>query len=82
MILVVFSAGPVDISVAQFSDRVPVIIQAFFPAQGAGEALRRVFTMDGAASNPAARLPYTWYASMDQVCGIPCYLTTPKSGKY
>ena len=67
VILVIFSAGPLEINMAQASERVPVILQCSFPAQATGEALRRVLTMDGPRANPAGRLPYTWYASMDQV---------------
>ena len=48
---------------------VGAIIQSFFPGQGAGEALRRVLARapDGSVSSPAARLPYTWPMTLDQV---------------
>lgn len=43
------------------------ILECFFPAQAGGEAVRRVLFNDGYGANPAARLPYTWPASIDDV---------------
>jgi len=64
-----FSAGPLNISLAKSSPMVGAIILCFFPGQGAGEALRRVLAVasDGSVSSPAARLPYTWPMTLDQV---------------
>ena len=69
IILLLFSAGPLNISLAKNSPMVGAIIQSFFPGQGAGEALRRVLARapDGSVSSPAARLPYTWPMTLDQV---------------
>jgi beta-glucosidase len=64
-----FSAGPLNISAAKNSARVGAILLCFFPGQGTGEALRRVLAVgsDGTVLSPAARLPYTWPLTMDQV---------------
>jgi beta-glucosidase len=65
--VLLYNAGPLDVSWAVNSERVHVIMECFFPAQSAGEALRRVVYNDGPAANPAGRLPNTWPASVDQV---------------
>lgn len=69
IILLLFSAGPLNISVAKSSDMVAAIVSCFFPGQGTGEALRRVLMADadGSVLSPAGRLPYTWPASLSQV---------------
>lgn len=69
IILLLFSAGPLNISVAKNSPMVGAIVLCFFPGQGTGEALRRVLAVgsDGTVWSPAARLPYTWPMTIDQV---------------
>ena len=61
-ILVLYNAGPVDISWAK--DNVDVIMLNFLPGQNAGKALVAVLLGN---ENPAGRLPYTWPVNMDQV---------------
>ena len=61
------NAGPLDISWAKNNPRVVAILECFFPAQAAGEAIRRVLFNDGPYANPAGRLPATWPMSIDQV---------------
>ena len=72
VILLLFNAGPLNITWAIQNSAVPAIIACFFPAQGTGEALRRVFYNEGEAANPAARLPATWPMSLDGVCSFNC----------
>ena len=69
MILLLFTAGPVNISDAKNDSNVGAILLCFYPGQAAGEALRRVLAAatDGTVVSPAARLPYTWPASLVQV---------------
>ncbi len=67
VILLLFNAGPLDISWAVQSQRVSAILECFFPAQATGEALWRVLHNQGEGANPAARLPNTWPASVGQV---------------
>ena len=61
-ILVLYNAGPVDISWA--NENVDAIMLNFLPGQSAGKAFLAVLTGD---ANPAGRLPYTWPVSMEQV---------------
>ena len=45
--------------------KVPAVVQAWFIGSEAGEAIASVLTGD---TNPSGKLPFTWYASLDQ-CG-------------
>ncbi len=67
VILLLFNAGPLDITWAKLNSGVHVIIECFFPAQATGEALARTFMNEGEAANPAARLPSTWPTNLQQV---------------
>ena len=67
VLLLVFSAGPVNISFADADPKVKAIMQCFFPAQATGEALFNMITMATEDASPAGRLPYTWYDTADQV---------------
>ncbi|XP_071112530.1 uncharacterized protein [Haliotis cracherodii] len=60
VILLLFNAGPLNITWAVESPNVQVIMELFFPAQATGEALRRVLLAEGPNSVPAGRLPVTW----------------------
>ena len=61
-ILVLYNAGPVDISWA--NENVDAIMLNFLPGQSAGKAFLAVLT---GYANPAGRLPYTWPVNMEQV---------------
>jgi beta-glucosidase len=61
-IAVVMSGGPVALKWA--SRNVPAILAAWYPGEEAGTALANVLFGD---YNPAGRLPYTVYESLDQV---------------
>jgi len=69
IILLLFSAGPVNISEGKNNTNVGAILLCFYPGQGAGEALRRVLAVraDGTVVSPSARLPFTWPESLAQV---------------
>ena len=67
VILLLFNAGPLDVTWAKLSPDVDVIMACFFPAQSTGEALYRSLTAADAQSVPAARLPATWPANLQQV---------------
>ena len=69
IIVLLFTAGPVNISDAKNNTNVGAILMCFYPGQGTGDALRQVLAVaaGGTVVSPAARLPYTWPASLVQV---------------
>lgn len=68
VILLLFTAGPVDISLAKNTPEVSAIIQCFFPSMSTGLALGWVlFSVNSKVVSPAARMPYTWPANLAQV---------------
>ena len=67
MILLLFNAGPLDITWAKMNSGVHVIMECFFPAQATGWALARTFMNQGEAAVPAGRLPATWPTNLQQV---------------
>ncbi|XP_063810461.1 uncharacterized protein LOC135035884 isoform X2 [Pseudophryne corroboree] len=81
VILLLFNAGPVDVSWAQESKGVHAILECFFPAQAAGTAIAKVLIgADGA--NPAGRLPSTWPAGMNQVPAMENYTMQGRTYRY
>ncbi|XP_071794475.1 uncharacterized protein [Asterias amurensis] len=72
VVLLLFNAGPLDISWADQHPGVQAIVECWLPAQATGKALARFFT-NGVDGNPAGRLPYTWPASMDDVPAMTNY---------
>ena len=66
VILLLFNAGPLDVSWAQAHEGVGAILACFFPAQATGLAIARVL-LGEAGATPAGRLPATWPAGMHQV---------------
>ena len=77
LVLVLFAAGPVDISWAK--EKVPSILLAFYPAQSTGEALASV--LFGSAS-PGGRLPATWPASLQGFPPITNYSMANRTYRY
>jgi len=67
LVLLLFNAGPLDVTFAQESPEVDAIMACGYPAQATGEALYRVLTGTGPHSVPAGRLPATWPAQLNQV---------------
>lgn len=81
VILLLFSAGPLDIRMAQ-GPAVSAILQCFFPAQATGVALYNVLTNSHPDANPAGRLPFTWYASDEQVPSMTDYSMANRTYRY
>ncbi|KAF4364403.1 hypothetical protein F8388_006980 [Cannabis sativa] len=58
VILVVMSAGPIDVSFAKNLSKVGGIIWVGYPGQAGGDAIAQVIFGD---HNPGGRSPFTWY---------------------
>lgn len=61
-VLVLMNAGPLAIKWEK--DNIPAVLQAWFPGEECGNAIADVIFGD---YNPAGRLPYTVYESLDQI---------------
>ncbi|XP_074970838.1 uncharacterized protein LOC142066782 isoform X1 [Phalacrocorax aristotelis] len=81
VILLLFNAGPLDVSWAQAHEGVGAILVCFFPAQAAGLAIARVL-LGKAGANPAGRLPATWPAGMHQVPPMENYTMEGRTYRY
>ena len=68
LVLLVFNAGPLDLTFAQESPEVDAIVACGYPSQATGDTLYQVLTMTGPHSVPAGRLSATWPAQLHQVC--------------
>ncbi|XP_050393531.1 uncharacterized protein LOC126811712 [Patella vulgata] len=82
IILLLFSAAPLNVQWAEQNPRVGAIIESFFPAQATGEALRRAITNDGPDANFGGRLPFTWYANSSDVPSIVNYSMAGRTYRY
>jgi beta-glucosidase len=82
VVLILFNAGPLDVSWAQNNPRVAAILEAFFPAQATGEALRMVLLNEGFFGNPAGRLPATWPMTVGQYPPITDYTMVNRTYRY
>ncbi|KAF5743981.1 Glycosyl hydrolase family protein [Tripterygium wilfordii] len=58
VILVIMSAGPIDVSFAKNNSKIGGILWVGFPGQAGGDAIAQVIFGD---YNPAGRSPFTWY---------------------
>lgn len=82
MILLIFSAGPLNMSILDSYDPITAIMQCFFPAQATGEALYNTITMATPDASPAGRLPYTWYDGIEQIPSMTEYTMTGRTYRY
>ncbi|KAG9492848.1 hypothetical protein GDO78_001032 [Eleutherodactylus coqui] len=81
LVLLLFNAGPLDISWAQNSTGVHAILECFFPAQATGTAIVKIL-MGSEGANPAGRLPATWPAGMEQVPAMENYTMHGRTYRY
>ncbi|XP_067675250.1 uncharacterized protein [Haliotis asinina] len=82
VILLLFNAGPLNVTWAVESPQVHAIMELFFPAQATGEALRRVLLAEGPNSVPGARLPVTWPRYIDTVPDMTNYSMVERTYRY
>ncbi|KAJ6655616.1 hypothetical protein lerEdw1_004968 [Lerista edwardsae] len=81
VILLLFNAGPLDVSWAKGNESVGAILTCFFPAQAAGLAIAKVL-LGAEGTNPAGRLPATWPAGMHQVPPMENYTMVGRTYRY
>jgi beta-glucosidase len=77
VVLVVMGGGAFALSWEQ--SHVPAILAAWYPGQAAGDALARVLFGD---TNPAARLPVTFYRSADDLPAFEDYHITTQTYRF
>ncbi|KAK6170690.1 hypothetical protein SNE40_019018 [Patella caerulea] len=82
IVLLLFNGGPVNITWADENDAIDAIMECWFPAQETGIAIKKVLLNDGAGSVPAARLPYTWLTSADQLPPMADYSMKGRTYRY
>ncbi|XP_046550180.1 probable beta-D-xylosidase 2 [Haliotis rubra] len=82
VILLLFNAGPLNVTWAVESPQVNAIMELFFSAQATGEALRRVLLAEGPNSVPAGRLPVTWPRYIDTVPDMTNYSMVERTYRY
>lgn len=82
IILLLFNAGPLNITFADESDRVDAILECFYPGQGTGDALVNVLTNKGGNSSPAGRLSVTWPKYASQLPPIGNYSMEGRTYRY
>ncbi|KAK3767838.1 hypothetical protein RRG08_018622, partial [Elysia crispata] len=82
IVLLLYNAGPLNVSFADSNPRVSAILEGFFPAQEAGTSLAAVLTNKGGNSGPAGRLPVTWPLQASQLAPISDYSMTGRTYRY
>ncbi|XP_046550186.1 probable beta-D-xylosidase 2 [Haliotis rubra] len=82
VILLLFNAGPLNVTWAVESPQVNTIMELFLSAQATGEALRRVLLAEGPNSVPAGRLPVTWPRYIDTVPDMTNYSMVERTYRY
>ncbi|KAK7108535.1 hypothetical protein V1264_016267 [Littorina saxatilis] len=82
IILLLFNAGPVNISIADQDPRVSAIMECFFPATFTGDALRHVLLNDVKGAAPAGRLPFTWPMWASQIPPMTNYSMEGRTYRY
>nr|KAG5694882.1 hypothetical protein BaRGS_029499 [Batillaria attramentaria] len=84
IVLLLFNAGPLNISFADQHPRVSAILECFFPAQAAGAALRQILANNNwsGAISPAGRLPFTWPLLASQIPPMVNYSMEGRTYRY
>ncbi|ESO87217.1 hypothetical protein LOTGIDRAFT_154720 [Lottia gigantea] len=81
VVLLLFNAGPLNISIFDSMDSVTAIIACFFPAQATGDALLDIIT-GRHGTVPTGRLPVTWPMTISQVPPITDYTMVGRTYRY
>ena len=68
VVLLLFNAGPLDITFAMESTGVSAVLWCGLPGQSAGDAVLQTVQGQLVTSRPAGRLTVTWPGQLHQVC--------------
>ncbi|BFZ18771.1 hypothetical protein BsWGS_21810 [Bradybaena similaris] len=82
IILLLFNAGPLNVTFADESPRVDAILECFYPGQATGDALIKVLTNSDGRSSPAGRLSVTWPKYASQLRPIGNYSMEGRTYRY
>ncbi|PVD28391.1 hypothetical protein C0Q70_10978 [Pomacea canaliculata] len=82
LVLLLFNAGPVNVSFADADDRVTAIMECFFPGQVTGDAIRHTLLNDIPEAVPSGRLPYTWPMFLSQLPPMVNYSMAGRTYRY
>ncbi|PVD27982.1 hypothetical protein C0Q70_10558 [Pomacea canaliculata] len=82
VVLLLFNAGPLNITWAVNNSAVVAILECFFPAQTAGTAIYRALTNYNGVSSPAGRLPATWPLLASQIPDMVNYSMAGRTYRY
>ncbi|KAK7108020.1 uncharacterized protein [Littorina saxatilis] len=82
VVLLLFNAGPLNVTWADQNPSVSAIMECWFPAQSTGTALLHVLTNEGGTSSPAGRLPSTWPLLADQIPEMVNYSMSGRTYRY
>ncbi|BFZ18920.1 hypothetical protein BsWGS_21959 [Bradybaena similaris] len=82
VVLLLFNAGPLNLTVFDQVDRIVAILECFLPAQATGDALAAVLVNKGGNSSPGGRLPITWPKLASQIPPIVNYSMVGRTYRY
>ncbi|CAL1527276.1 unnamed protein product [Lymnaea stagnalis] len=82
VVLLLFNAGPLNVSAADENDRVVTIMECFLPGQATGEALKNILTNTGQFGSPAGRVPITWPYHANQMPPMVNYSMEGRTYRY
>ncbi|XP_064607226.1 xylan 1,4-beta-xylosidase-like [Liolophura sinensis] len=82
VILLLLTGSPVNLQWTMGQSHINAIMECFFPAMAAGDAIYNVLTNSGHNSVPAGRLPFTWPESIHQIPSISDYTMSGRSYMY
>ncbi|CAG5114563.1 unnamed protein product, partial [Candidula unifasciata] len=82
VVLLLFNAGPLNLTLFDPVDRIVAILECFLPAQATGDALAAVLVNKGGNSSPGGRLPITWPKYESHIPPIVNYAMAGRTYRY
>ncbi|KAK3700274.1 hypothetical protein RRG08_033552 [Elysia crispata] len=82
LVVLLFNAGPLNVTFADDDKNVAAILECFFPGQSTGDAIVNVLTNKDGKNSPAGRLPNTWPLTLSQVPQMVNYSMKGRTYRY